>query len=120
MFTDNHNTKNFQLLFDEVKKYIELQREYIKLELIEKLTVVFSKLIIFILIFLLGIVVLFYLTMSLAYLLEPLVGGLTVSYLIVAGIVALLILLIYLYRKPLIITPLVNFFANLFTNDSNK
>lgn len=119
MFTNDHGINNFQQLFQEVKKYVDLQKDYIKLELTEKLTAIFSALILGLLIVLLSIVILFYLSLSLAHLLAPHVGGLSVAYLIIAGIVILLIVLLYVLRKSLIINPIVNFLANLFLNDSN-
>ena len=38
MFADDKSIENFQQLFFEFKKYLELQKEYTKLELTEKLT----------------------------------------------------------------------------------
>lgn len=118
--TTDKNTKGFQQLFEECKKYIELQKEYVKLELIEKLTIIFSTIILVMFIIVLGIVVLFYLSFALAYLLEPHVGGLTNSYLIISGIILLLIGLLYSFRKKLIVNPLLNFIANLFYNNDSK
>jgi len=118
MFTNDHGVNNFQQLFQEVKKYMELQKDYVKFELTEKLTIIFSTLILIAVVITLSIVVLFYLSLSLAHFLAPYVGGLTVGYLIVAGIFLVLTGILYLLRKKLIITPLVNFFANLFLNDS--
>ena len=36
MFADDKSIENFQQLFFEFKKYLELQKEYTKLELTEK------------------------------------------------------------------------------------
>ena len=66
----------------------------------------------------LGMVALFYLLFALAYVLEPLVGGLMVSFAIIAGINVLIMALVIIFRKQLIITHMVNFLANLFLNDS--
>jgi len=49
-----------------------------------------------------------------------LVGGLMASFAIIAGINVLLIALVIIFRKQLIISPMVNFLANLFLTDSNK
>lgn len=68
----------------------------------------------------LGMVALFYLLFALAYILEPLVGGLMVSFGIIAGINIILIAIIYFFRRQLIISPMVNFLANLFLNDPDK
>ncbi len=65
-------------------------------------------------------VALFYLFFTLAYILEPFVGGLMASFAIIAGINVVLIAIIVIFRKRLIISPLVNFLANLFLTDSNK
>ncbi len=65
-------------------------------------------------------VALFYLFFTLAYILEPFVGGLMASFAIIAGINLAIIAIIVIFRKRLIISPLVNFLANLFLTDSNK
>ena len=120
MFADDKSIENIQQLFFEFKKYIELQKEYTKLELTEKLTILFSTLIMILILIILGMVALFYLLFALAYILEPYVGGLTISFAIIASINVVLILLVVAFRKKLIITPMVNFLANLFLTDSNK
>ena len=61
-----------------------------------------------------------YLFFTLAYILEPFVGGLMASFAIIAGINLAIIAIIVIFRKRLIISPLVNFLANLFLTDSNK
>ena len=105
MFADDKSIENFQQLFFEFKKYLELQKEYTKLELTEKLTILFSTLIMVLVLIILGMVALFYLLFALAYEL---------------GINVLLIALVIIFRKQLIISPMVNFLANLFLTDSNK
>ena len=113
MFADDKSIENFQQLFFEFKKYLELQKEYTKLELTETLIMILVLII-------LGMVALFYLLFALAYILEPLVGGLMSSFAIIAGINVVLIALVIIFRKQLIISPMVNFLANLFLTDSNK
>ncbi|MCS2888081.1 phage holin family protein [Bacteroides fragilis] len=120
MFTDDKSIENIQQLFAEFKKFLVLQKEYTKLELTEKLTILLSTLIMILVLTILGMVALFYLLFAPAYILEPLVGGLMVSFGIIAGINVLLIAIIYFFRRQLIISPMVNFLANLFLNDSNK
>ena len=120
MFADDKSIENFQQLFFEFKKYLELQKEYTKLELTEKLTILFSTLIMVLVLIILGMVALFYLLFALAYVLEPLVGGLMASFDIIGGIKVLLNAIVIVFRKQLIISPMVNFLANLFLTDSNK
>lgn len=120
MFTDDKSIENIQQLFAEFKKFLVLQKEYTKLELTEKLTILLSTLIMILVFTILGMVALFYLLFALAYILEPLVGGLMVSFGIIAGINIILIAIIYFFRRQLIISPMVNFLANLFLNDPDK
>ena len=118
MFADDKSIENIQQLFIEFKKYLELQKKYTQLEVTEKLTILLSTLILVLLVVILGMVALFYLLFALAYVLEPLVGGLMVSFAIIAGINVLIMALVIIFRKQLIISPMVNFLANLFLNDS--
>ena len=118
MFADDKSIENFQQLFFEFKKYLELQKEYTKLELTEKLTILLSTLIMIVIVIILGMVALFYLLFALAYVLEPLVGGLMASFAIIAGINILIMALVIIFRKQLIISPMINFLANLLLTDS--
>ena len=104
MFANDKNIDNLQQLFVELKKYAELQKDYVKLHLVLVLVI-------------LGIIALFYLSFTLAYVLAPHVGGLMVSYGIITGCIILLIILIIFFRKRLIMQPMVNFLANLLLND---
>jgi len=118
MFTDTDSNKinNMQDLFKHVKEYLKLQKEYIRLEVIEKITIVFSALIIILTILLLGIVALFYLSLALAYILSPIVGGLMYSFGIIACIHILLILLVLIFRRRLIVNPMARFIMKLFSD----
>ena len=93
MFANDKNIDNLQQLLAELKKYAELQKDYVKLHLVD-------------------------LSFTLAYVLAPHVGGLMASYGIITGCIILLILLIVLFRKRLIVQPMVNFLANLLLNDN--
>ena len=117
MFTNNKTIDNLQTLFTEVRHYVDLQKDYIKLDITHKLIVLLSTLILILILVVLGMIALFYLSFTLAYVLEPLVGGLTTSYAIITGGILLIGLTIYWCRQRIIIQPLTNFLANLFLND---
>lgn len=117
MFANDKSIDNLQQLFAELKKYAELQKDYIKLDIVEKLTILLSTLILVLVLLVLGMIALFYLSFTLAYVLESHVGGLMVSYGIISGCIMALIALIAIFRKRLIIQPMVHFLANLFLND---
>lgn len=120
MFIDDNSIQSIRQLVRELKAYVEMQKEYTRLELTEKLTILFSTMLFAIVLILLGMVVLFYLSFSFAYLLAPYVGGLPASYAIIAGVVLLFVVFVTIFRKKLIVNPLANFLANLFLNNNSK
>ena len=117
MFSTDKTIDNLQALFTEVKHYVDLQKDYVKLDITHKLTVLLSTLILILILVVLGMIALFYLSFTLAYILEPHVGGLMNSY----GIITLGILclggIIYGLRQQLIVRPLTRFLANLLLNE---
>lgn len=117
MFATDKTIDNLQSLFNEVKHYVDLQKDYIKLDITHKLTVLLSTLILILILIVLAMIALFYLSFTLAYILESHVGGLMNSYAIITGGILFIGVLIYLFRQKLIVRPLTIFLANLFLND---
>jgi membrane-bound ClpP family serine protease len=116
MINTNEPVENFQKLYDDIKKYVELQTEYVKVEFVEKLTILLSTLLIIMLLLVLAIAALFYLFFSLAYLLVPVVGSLALSFAIISIIYVFLIILLFSFRKKLIVNPLARLLTKLFLN----
>ena len=118
----NHQepTDNFQQLYSEVKKYIELQTEYVKVEFVEKLTILLSTLLIIAVVLILAITGLFYLFFAIVYALEPILGSLAMSFGIISVLYLVLIFIFYLFRNQLVINPLVKLLSNLFLTKKNK
>lgn len=114
MFSSDQSIDNIQQLFIEFKKYLELQKEYTKLEVTEKLSILLSTLIFVLLVVILSTVVLFHLSFTLVYILAPYVGSLMLSFALIACLHILFIILLVLLRKKLIINPTVKFIAKLF------
>ena len=103
MFANDKSIDNLESLFKEVRKYIELQGQYVKLDLVEKLTILLSTLILILIIIILSMMALFYFSFMLVYALAPLVGSLIGGYAIIGGVVLLLAILIYRMRKQWIL-----------------
>ena len=120
MFSQDKSIDNLESLVKEMKKYIELQGEYLKFDLVEKLTILLGTLILILLITVLSMMAVFYFSFMLVYALEPITGSLTGSYAMIGGIILLLAFLIYIYRKRLIFQPMVNFLSHLFLDNPNK
>lgn len=116
MFSDNKNIDHLEELFVELKAYTKLRQEHLKLELVEKSTILVSSALLALVLLLLGGMVLFYLSFTVAHLLAPAVGGLATSFGIIAGVLTCLALIVYVLRKRLIIEPLAKFLSNLFLN----
>ncbi len=120
MFASDKSIDSLKQLFAEFKKYLSLQKEYTRLEVTEKLSVLLSMLIVVLLAVILGMMALFYLSFTFAYLLAPVVGGMGVSFSLVAAIYVLLGILLIACRKTLIINPMVRFLARLFMKNPDK
>lgn len=117
MFATDKTIDNLQALLMEVKHYVDLQKDYVKLDITHKLTILLSTLILILILVVLGMIALFYLSFTLAYILEPHVGGLMNSYAIITIGILLIGGIIYWLRQRLIIKPLTHFITNLFLND---
>ena len=120
MFANDKSIDNLESLFKEVKKYIELQGQFVKLELEEKLTILLSTFILILILIILGIMALFYFSFMLVYILEEWTGSIIGSYAIIGGIILIIALILYRIRKQIIIQPMVNFLAHLFLEEHNK
>ena len=117
MFANDKSIENLEELYKEFKKHIELQGQYIKLDLVEKLTVLISTLILILVLLILGMMALFYFSFMIIYTLEPIVGSLSGSYAILGGVLLLIGGLVYHFRQIIIFNPMVNFLARLFLED---
>ena len=119
LFGDKSN-ESIQQLISEAKTYLDLQKDYIRLEMTEKLTILLSTLILVLIMVVLGMVALFYFSFTLAYVLAPFVGGLMVSFGLITLFLILVILFIYYKRERLIVSPMVNFLAKIFLKDKTE
>ncbi len=120
MFANDKSIDNLEALFKEAKKYINLQGEYLKLELVEKLTILLSTFLLLFIIVILCIMALFYFSFMLVYVLDSVVGSFIASYAIIGGVLLIIAYIVYHFRKPLIFQPMVSFLAKLFLEDSDN
>lgn len=120
MFANDKSIDNLTELFKEVKKYLKLQGEYVKLDLVEKLTILLSTLTLIFVLIILGTMAAFYLSFMLVYVLASATGSFVAGYAIIGGILILLAFIIYRLRQKLIFQPMVNFLARLFLDDSSN
>lgn len=100
-------------IFDQSKTWLRLELEYAKLTIAEKLTLLMSTLIIGFVCLLLGVVVLIMLAFSLAEAFRLIMDP-TLAYLSTAGVICLLLILLYLLRKPLLLNPIARLITRVF------
>ena len=120
MANQQEPAENFSQLYEDVKKYVRLQTEYVKVDVVEKTTILLSTLLIVGLVIVLALAVLFYLCFALAYALQPVIGSLAISFAIISCFYVLLIAVLLYFRKPLVINPLVRFLSGLFLKDKEE
>ena len=115
MFSSDKNVDSIAQLIEVLKDYIGLQKEYLKLDVIDKIVRLVTALTLTIVLVFLGIAVLFYLSFAVVYWLTPLIGTGWAFFLIALAFLVLL-LLVFIYRKPWIERPLVRFLAGTLLN----
>lgn len=109
-------TDEIRSLFSDGKEWIELEIEYARLTLAEKFTVLLSTLVLGAVCLLMFIVVLMLLSLALVDVFKMfMTAGL--AYLSVAGILAVLILVVYLLRKPLLLNPIARLISKLIVDN---
>ena len=115
MLSSDKNVENIARLAEVVKHYLGLQKEYLKLDLIDKAVRLLKALLLVMLFFLIIMATVLYLSFALAYWLSSYIG-LTPAFLIVGVIHLAAFFIIVVCRKSLIERPLVHFLTNLFLN----
>lgn len=117
MFSSDRSVRTLQELVAEVRRYLELQKRYVKLEFVSKLIVLLSALILGLLMFLIGAVAFILIAFCLASLVGDITGSQTIGYAAVALLFVLIALLVYANRRRWITAPLVRFLGGLFLTD---
>ena len=113
MFSSDKNVETIGQLVETLKHYIGLQKEYVKLDVIDKvvrLLTVATMVLVFCVILMM---VLIYVSFAEAWALDPLLG-IVAAYLIVAAFYLVVFFLFITFRKQWVEKPLVKFLAGLF------
>ena len=115
MLSSDKNVASIAELVEALKQYVGLQKEYLELNVIEKIVKLVTALTVAIVFVILGVAVLFYLTFALVYWLAPLTGH-GLAFFLVALVFLCLLVLVCVFRKQWIEQPLVRFLANTLSN----
>ena len=120
MNTEEKYTDNFRKLLQETKQYLNLQKEYALMDTADKLTVILSTVAIAAVCFVLGAMILFFLTFALADWIGNLTGNLSLGFISIAVFLVLVLLIAYSKRNAWIIQPLARMMVRLFVNKEEK
>ena len=112
-------TDSIQSLWKETKNYLELQKEYLKLDTAEKLSVLLSAVATTFLCLAFGLVALFFLVIAFAFWLAKFVGG-AWSFAIMGGVMLVAIIVVLACRKRWIVQPVSRFVASLFVGEDEE
>ncbi len=117
MLSSDQNIELLSQLLADIKKYLELRGECMKIDLVHKLCKLFTALVLGAVFFLIGALALLFLTFFLVDFLSPYVGGEVVSNALIVGMYLLLGLLVYAKRRAWVETPLTRFIARTILTD---
>ena len=101
-----------QSLCQRIKQLATLKFEYTRLTVAEKATILLSMVALAVIMFFAGAAVIFFLSVALSHLLAQSVGTVW-SSVIVAGIYLFIVLVVFAFRKQLIINPISRFITRL-------
>ena len=102
--------RDLHKLINDAIKYFELKWEYFKLDIIETLALLYTRIFSLLLWWIIIPVFLLFVFIGLALYLGTLWGKIYLGFFAVAGIILILALLFILLRRPLITNPLINVF----------
>ena len=112
MLSNDRNIETIGQLVEVLKHYIGLQKEYVKLDVIEKIVKLIKALAIITAGLVIAALIIIFLSFAIVYALEPLLGF-AAAYCIVAGFYLLLFIIFVMFRKNIIERPLVKFLTAL-------
>lgn len=116
MLSSDKNVETIAQLVEVLKHYFGLQKEYVKLDIIDKVVRLLTAAALAILFFLLLIAVMMFLSFGFAHWLSA-YTGMPLAFVVVAALHLILLLLVFAYRKPWIEKPLVKVLAGILMSE---
>ncbi|MBR1800961.1 MAG: hypothetical protein IJ767_05625 [Bacteroidaceae bacterium] len=116
-FTSEQTTAQMGQLFEQARRYVVLQKDYLSLHGVEVLTRLFTTLALVAIFVLVGFLVTLFGSFALAYWLGELLNSTILGFTIIAAALLLVALLIYANRKAWIILPTTRFLVSLLASN---
>lgn len=120
MFSSEKNIESLRDLLGEVRAYMELRGERLKLDFVSKISRLLSAVALGLIIAVVMAVILLLLSNTLVSLLKEATGNEAVAFAIVAGGYALVGVMVYIFRRRLIVRPITSFICSLLLDDEGK
>ena len=111
---------NFNEISENVKSYISLKTDLLKLTLTEKLSLIISALLITIILFLVFLFISMFVSIAFIFWFRDHAGPLYVGALIVAGFYLIIGIVIFLLRNTLFIDPLVSQISKILLEEEDE
>lgn len=112
--------ESYQQLWQDSKKYLELRYDLLRVELLEKISLISALLLTAVVAILLGTIIFTYLSILLLLWLETLLGSMIYGLCIVIAIHLGLFACIFAFRKQWFINPLVRQFSKIIYSDKKR
>ena len=109
-------TTQFRTLFTELQRYLRLQKRYLALDTAEKLATLLSTVAVVLVCFVLGAIMLFFMTFALALWIGRMVDNAALGFLSIGVVLLLSLYVFYKNRTRWIIMPIARFVVNIFVH----
>lgn len=120
MMSSDQNVKILERLVRNLKRYVDLKLESLRLDAVSRITMLISALVIGVVFFCLASLVAVMLSFAAVVYLAPIVGGYVVASGLVALFYVLVALLLIVFRRPLIIDPITRFLVSLLLSEKGE
>jgi hypothetical protein len=110
-------SESISMLSDHVKEYINLQADLLKLILVEKLSRLTSLLLLFILFLILLIFAAGFVCLAFVLWYGENIGAMWAGALIVVGVILVKCILLYVFRKKLLLNPIITHLSKIIMED---
>ena len=108
------NSRDLHAITQEVKHYLQLQKRYMALDAVEKVTRLLSAVAVAVVCLILGAMILFFTLYALAEWIGALLGSAAAGFLIVAIILLVMAMVFFSHRQQWGVQPLARLMAGLF------
>ncbi|MGN0233078.1 MAG: phage holin family protein [Bacteroidaceae bacterium] len=114
------NSQDLRALSLEVKRYLQLQKRYLALDAVEKVTRLLSAVAVAVVCLILGAMVLFFTLYALAEWIGTLLSSSAAGFLIVAILLLVMAMVFYSHRRQWVVQPLARLMAELFLDTEEE